>query len=86
MPDPIGDFLNKFKNLTKPDETVRRSVVKVVKNKIGFDLGIDDVSVKRGTVFLNTHGAVKERISMKKEEILDLLKEDLGFQAPKDII
>ena len=70
MGQKINTFLERFKKLTKPNETVRKTVGEVIKKETTIEISIDKISLNKDIVFIDAHGAVKSKIDLKKESIL----------------
>ena len=84
--DPITSFFNRFKKITLPDESVRKTTATVLKEVVGVNVDISQVSVERGNLRIKSNSLIKSEIFLHKEQILQSLKEKLGDQAPKNIL
>jgi len=82
---PIKALLERFKNFSVPNESIRKKVSEIVKNKIDIEIDIKDIEYRNGVVVVREHGAIKNEIFLNKKEILESLKEDFGEKSPKDI-
>lgn len=81
----VNDFLNKFKNLTPPDNEVREKSIEIIKNEIGVDIDKKNISIKNNSIFIKTKPIIKNEIFINKEKILQKLKNEFGDKTPKNI-
>lgn len=85
--DQARNFLDKYQNITPPDETVRQTVVKVINERLGTHLDKSVVQIQNGIARLRVSSAVRSTIFINKESLLSTLKERLGEnKTPKDIL
>ena len=84
--DPILSFFDKFKKITLPDESIRKTTSTVLKEIVGVDINISQISVEGGNLRIKNNPLVKSEIFLHKEQILQALKDRFGKQAPKDIL
>jgi len=82
---PIKAFLERFKGITIPNESVRKFVAKIVKEKIDIEIDIKNIEYKNRVVSVNEHSAIKNEIFLNKKEILRSLRDEFGKDSPKDI-
>ncbi|MBL7045363.1 MAG: hypothetical protein ISR98_02075 [Parcubacteria group bacterium] len=73
----ISDYLAKFKNITPPDKFVKDELIAVVKEVAGIDIEKSNIDVRNGTIFLSLDPLIKNEIFLKKNEVLESLKEKL---------
>lgn len=72
----IGNFLEKFKNITPPDKYVKEVFITVVKSVVGIEIEKEDLDVRNGVIFISADPIVKNEIFLKKSEIMkNLIKE-----------
>jgi hypothetical protein len=74
-----GDFLSKFKNLTPPDDAVRKAVVVSVRRVAGVTLAQADITLSRGVAFVKCSSVAKSAIRVLLKDIF----EDLYTSMPK---
>ena len=80
----ISEFLARFKNLTNTEKQRKEIIIGVFeKNKITVTL--EQVSILKNTVFVKVHPIIKTEIFLKKEIILDQLKEIPNVRNISDI-
>lgn len=73
----IGNFLEKFKNITPPDKFVKDVLISVVKETTNIDIEKDNIDVRNGTIFISVDPIIKNEIFLKKGEVLENLREKL---------
>lgn len=81
----IDDFLNKFKNLTPPDNEVREKVIEIIKNEINITIDKKNISIRNNSIFIKTKPIIKNELFINKEKLLHELKKSFGSKTPNDI-
>lgn len=81
----VDAFLEKFKDITPPDQVVKRETADVIADIVGVKLDTEDISVDTNGIRITTSPAAKSSIFIHKEKILTHLKEKLEESAPEDI-
>jgi hypothetical protein len=81
----IKYFLERYTNITPPDAIVRREISNAIKNVIQIDVLIRDIKISRGIAFLKISPAVKNKIFIKKKELLQVIWQSVGKNLPIDI-
>ena len=84
--DSVTSFLDRFKKITLPDESVRKTTSVVLKEVVGVNVDISQISVERESLRIKNNSLIKSEIFLHKEQILQSLKEKLGDHAPKNIL
>ena len=74
----ISDLLQKFKHITPPDITVRKSAVDIIKTTTNIELDKKDISIKNGVVYIKTQPIYKNEIFINKQKIIKKLQERVG--------
>lgn len=74
--DPLNSFFSRFKNITLPDESVRKSVCGFILQKIGVEVSFKDISIKNGIIHINTKPTIKNEVFMRKKELLLFVKKE----------
>jgi hypothetical protein len=73
----LNALLERFKNLTPPDASIRKAVVQAVKEVCGIDLSEKDVSVNGQTISISIRPAARGELFQKsaliQEKLLELL-------------
>ncbi len=74
-----SDFLSKFKNLTPPDDAVRKAIADSILRIAGVLLTKEQVSLSRGIAFLKCSSIKKSAIRVLRAAVF----EDLYARLPK---
>ena len=82
----IKDLLLRFENLLISDETKKEAITRIIKETTGLDIKKEEVEVKNGILRLNIKSIYKNEILIKKEEIMNRLKEALDKKSPSEIV
>lgn len=72
----IGDFLSRFKIIRSPKQN-REEVARIIQSVIKLDITEADIELKNRMVFIQCHPAIKTTVFLKKEIILEQIKEKL---------
>ena len=78
----IKDLLISFNNKLLSEEIKKESIKNIISNIIGFDIKKEKIKIKNETVYLDIKPIYKNEILLKKELILNKLKETLGVFLP----
>ena len=83
----IKNLLERFKNITPPNASVRRAVVSSVKKEANLLIGEKEISFnsKNGTVYIKKEGHLKNTLFIKKERIIKETNKELGKELVKDL-
>ena len=73
------DFLSKFKNLTPPDDAVRKAVADSIARIVGVPLKKGDVLLSRGIAFVQCSSVQKSAIRVSRAAVF----EELYARLPK---
>lgn len=71
--EPLSGFLAKFALLTPPDEALKKTVVRVLRETAAVTVEPSSVSFSRGTVFIACSSVAKSVIRAKRGPILDAI-------------
>ncbi|HEY4506444.1 MAG TPA: hypothetical protein VJJ24_03295 [Candidatus Paceibacterota bacterium] len=82
---PLGDYLSKFKNLTLPNETIRKITRETILEVSKVDVPFDKLSFRNGVVYLNIVGLPKNEIYLYKLKILEEVEKKLSKRTVVDI-
>jgi hypothetical protein len=81
-----GNFLDKFKNLKPPKKFTQDETIKIINNILGFSFAEGDIEQKGTTLFIKAKNpAIKSEVFLRKNKILEDLRQKLGPKAPQDI-
>lgn len=82
----IGRFLERFSNLRPPKKFIQEETAKAIKSVVNIEINPDEIEERGGVVYIKTkNSSLKNEIFLKKEKILNSLKERAGSRAPKDL-
>lgn len=70
----INNYLEKFKNISVPSEGVRKDVSQAIKDEIGLELEVKNISIKNMVIYVKCDSSAKSEIFLRKNKILDRLK------------
>lgn len=79
----LASFFEKFKHLKNPKEE-KEKIASIVSRALGIEISSDKISITKGTLMFNTDTYIKTEIFMKKDLILNTLKEE-GFKEISNI-
>lgn len=85
MADLIASFLDKYRNLTPPDEALRKEICEQVLRFAGVEVEIKDLKIVGRVAHMKIKMAAKAAILPYKEKILKELTESFGKHAPIDL-
>ncbi len=71
----ISLFLKKYENLGFKEFDLKRKIIEVVKDEIGLELKQDDIKINEKEVRINTSGAAKSELLLKKRIIEEKINE-----------
>ncbi|MFA7252391.1 MAG: hypothetical protein WC027_00860 [Candidatus Paceibacterota bacterium] len=75
----ISSYLEKFKNIGQSERLLKETILSIIKEVTGIVLGVGNIKVKNNSeVLLSVSPAVKNTIYIKKELILNKIKEKSG--------
>lgn len=84
--DKIDKFLERFTVIKPSKDWAKEEIAKVLKQIFNMEFKPEDIEFRNGTVFVKTSNAVlKNEIFMRKNQILDLLKQKFSKHPPFDI-
>ncbi len=76
---------NKLKKFSLPDESLKKEVIKTIKDVCGIEVKKEEINFIRGIVYLKVPQNIKTEIFIKRVYILKNLADSLGGKSPKDI-
>jgi hypothetical protein len=80
----IGDYLEKFKKIGLSEQAFKETVSVSIKEVVGLEIKTDDLIFRNGELIINASPAVKNTLFIKKESILNKIKEK-GIRRPENI-
>lgn len=82
----IGNFLDRFANLKTPKNFIQEEARQAIKNILNVEINPEEMEWRGGVVYIKIkNSALKNEIFIKKEKILEILKQRLGSRAPIDL-
>lgn len=83
----IKNLLDKFKNITPPDLSVRKAISSSIEKEAGLKIGVEKISFnsKNGTVYIEREGHTKNTLFIKKERIIKEANKKLEKKLIKDL-
>ena len=81
----LAKYLERFKNLTAPDESVRSALSEYLATSFSLDVPPSAMRVRRGIIWCDTDSVRRSELVLHKQAILTFLRERFGERAPGDI-
>lgn len=82
----LGKFLDRFKDLKPPKKFIQDETAKAIKSAVNIEINPDEIEERGGIIYFKTkNSSLKNEIFLKKEKILNSLKERVGNRAPQDL-
>jgi hypothetical protein len=82
----IGNFLERFANFRPSKKLIKEESAKIISGLLNIEINSENFEERDGVLFLKSaNPALKNEIFLKKNQILEVLKERLGEKAPRDI-
>ncbi len=82
----ISGFLEKFRVIGQKNIFFREIVARALSEGLGIPVSFKDFKIQNNVVvFLKASGSLKSQIFIKKQKLLELLKERCKEEAPYDI-
>jgi len=71
----ISLYLTKFKNIGQGERLLKESISSAIKEVVGLNIETKNINTKNGEVVINVSSAMKNAIYIKKQAILEKIKE-----------
>lgn len=82
----IGSFLNRFAGFRPSKKLIKEESAKIISTLLNVEIDPENFEERDGILFFKSANPVlKNEIFLKKNQILEALKERLGNNSPKDI-
>lgn len=82
----IGKFLERFANLRPSKKLIKEEGAKIISALLNIEINSESFEERDGVLYLKIENpALKNEIFLKKNQILEALKERLGKNAPRDL-
>ncbi len=73
----IGNFLNKFSKKIQTLELDIENVLRVIEDKTGLKISLNNIEIKNNTVYIQASPAIKNKIFIFKQGIIDEINKNL---------
>jgi hypothetical protein len=73
--DGIGDLLGRIKDSLDKDATTRETVAGCIREVAGFDVRLEDISIKGRVLRIKTSPVKRNEIKLRENKILSLVRE-----------
>jgi hypothetical protein len=73
--DGLGDLLGRIKDSLDKDATTREIVAGCIREAAGFDVRLQDISIKGRVLRIKTSPVKKNEIKLREDKILSLVRE-----------
>lgn len=73
----VGDFLQRFQNLTPPDDAVRKAITIALYDVVRATIKPENIKIQHGVAFVKTSSVVKNTIQLNRAKILNHVFENL---------
>jgi len=82
----IGNFLERFANFRPSKTLIKEESAQIISAILNIEIRPDNFEERDGVLFLKSaNPSLKNEIFLKKNQILEALKDKLGSQSPRDI-
>lgn len=81
MVTEIKDLLGRFNDILLKNEGRNIFIIEAVFQATNIKLKNEDIKIKNNSIFLNIKPIYKNKIFLKKDKILDLLKTQIGKKS-----
>lgn len=82
----IGNFLERFANFRPSKKLIKEQSAQIISGLLNVEINPEDFEERDGVLFLKSaNPALKNEIFLKKNQILEALRDKLGSNSPRDI-
>ncbi len=81
----IRSFLEKFKNITPPDDFLKKVFISAVLQELRISIEKSDIKIRNKTIYVSAPPVVKNELYIKKPLILKRVCENLKKSQISDI-
>ena len=81
----IQDLLERFKSILDTEDSKKENIIKIIEENTSIVVSAGDVDVKKGKLFLKVKPIYRNAILLKKDKILEDLKQSFGDKYIQDI-
>jgi hypothetical protein len=76
----INLLLQRFKNISPPDDSVRKKFKEIVFKKYGFELNIKKIKVQNNIIYFAAPSVLKQEVILDKRNIINQLNKILNIK------
>ena len=84
-PKKIGYFLEKFKQLTPPDDFLKTHISQFIEEEIGLCVDKKQINISKKIVYIDAKPLIKNEIFFRKESLLEKINKTSKGRIIKDI-
>ena len=81
----IKPLLDRFKNITPPNDFIRGVTSDVIKKKTGILIKKENIYVRDNMLYIQAKPLIKNEIFLYREKIIEELVEKLGDKSPNGL-
>lgn len=70
----LTDLIGRIKDSLDKDASTRESIANCIKEELGFDLRLEDISIKGGQLRIQTSPAKKNEIKLNETRVLEKIR------------
>ena len=81
----IQDLLGRFKSILDTEDSKKENIIKILEENTSIVISAGDIDVKKGKLSLKVKPIYRNAILLKKDKILEDLKQSFGDKYIQDI-
>lgn len=81
----ISGLLARYAHLTRPNESARLAVQRVLLEECGATVPLEHITLERGVVYVREHATLKNEIALRQKNIMKKLVGELKEAAPQRV-
>ena len=81
----IAYYLEKFKKFSPPDDYLKNSIKQILESEMEIFIGKENIEIRQGVIYIKESPLIKNEIFLKKDFILEKIKDSAGKRMVKDI-
>ncbi len=78
----LDKFLDKFKKIKPP---INYIIIDIIKNELNVNIKSENILIKNNIIYIKTKPIIKSEVFIKKQKILELIKNKTNNNKFKDI-
>ena len=75
----IGGFITEIQKKIDKPRLVRVNIIHIISQVIGYEFDDKDIGIRSSTIHIKTKPAIRQIVSLKKQHILDRIKNEVGI-------